>query len=142
MRTRFLVLGMVIGHLTLSTSFGHPSAFQLPARSDQDTAERNSGVIRGRVFNAEGESPLARATVTLFSADGRGNERPRTVRTDSRGEYELGNLEAGKYYLHATRNGYLRQGYGSKTSRDREDDSEERLSRSRRGRSSTALTSN
>ena len=116
MRTRFLVLGMVIGHLTLSTSFGHPSAFQLPARSDQGTAERNSGVIRGRVFTAEGDSPLARATVTLFSADGRGNERPRTVRTDSRGEYELGNLEAGKYYLHATRNGYLRQGYGSRTS--------------------------
>ena len=116
MRTISLFLGMVIGHLTLSTSFGHPSAFQLPARSDQGTAERNSGVIRGRVVTAEGESPLARATVTLFSADGRGNERPRTVRTDSRGEYELENLEAGKYYLHATRNGYLRQGYGSKTS--------------------------
>ena len=116
MRTISLFLGMVIGHLTLSTSFGHPSAFQIPARSDQDTAQRNSGVIRGRVVTAEGESPLARATVTLFSADGRGNERPRTVRTDSRGEYELENLEAGKYYLHATRNGYLRQGYGSKTS--------------------------
>ena len=116
MRTRSLFLGMVIGHLTILTSFGHPSSFQIPARSDQDTADWNSGVIRGRVFAAEGESPLARATVTLYAADGRGNERPRTVRTDSRGEYELRNLEAGKYFLHATRNGYLRQGYGSKTS--------------------------
>lgn len=115
MRTISLSLGMVIGQLTLLTSFGHPSSFQFPARPDQDTADRNSGVIRGRVITAEGEIPLARATVTLFSADGRGNERPRTVRTDSRGEYELTNLEAGKYYLHATRNGYLRQGYGSKT---------------------------
>lgn len=115
MRTISLFLGMVIGQLTLLTSFGHPSSFQFPARPDQDTADRNSGVIRGRVITAEGEIPLARATVTLFSADGRGNERPRTVRTDSRGEYELRNLKAGKYYLHATRNGYLRQGYSSKT---------------------------
>lgn len=115
MRTRFLILGMVIGHLIITSSLGYPSFLQFPARSDQDTADRNSGVIRGRVFAAEGEYPLARATVTLFSADGRGNERPRTVRTDSRGEYELRSLEAGKYYLHATRNGYLRQGYGSKT---------------------------
>lgn len=116
MQTRFLVLGMVIGHLTILTSFGHPPSLQFPAKSDQDPADRNSGVIRGRVFSAEGDSPLARATVRLFSADGRGNERPRTVLTDSRGEYELRNLEAGKYLLRATRNGYLRQVYGRKTS--------------------------
>jgi len=116
MQTRFLILGMVIGHLTLPASFGHPSSVQVPAESDQDTADRDSGVIRGRVFAAEGESPLARVTVTLYSVNGRGNERPRTVRTDSRGEYELRDLEAGKYLLRATRNGYLPQRYGKKTS--------------------------
>lgn len=116
MRTISRFLGMVIGQLTLLTSFGHPSSFQSPARPDQDTADRNSGVIRGRVITAEGEIPLARATVTLYAADGRGNEQPRTARTDSRGEYEFSALEAGKYGLRASRNGYLWQRYGQKTS--------------------------
>ena len=116
MQTRFRVLGMVIGHLTVVASFGHPSSFQIPAESDQDPADRSHGVIRGQVFTAVDESPLARATVTLYSAEGRGNERPQTVRTDSRGEYELRDLEAGKYLLRTTRNGYLPQIYGQKTS--------------------------
>ncbi|MDE2963137.1 MAG: carboxypeptidase-like regulatory domain-containing protein, partial [Acidobacteriota bacterium] len=116
MKTRFSLLGIVVGSLVGFAAFGHPSSLQIPAKSDQDPEDRDSGVIRGRVFTAEGESPLARATVTLYSADGRGNERPRTVRSDSRGEYELRNLQAGKYFLRATRNGYLRQVYGRKTS--------------------------
>ena len=116
MQTRFLVLGMVICHLTILTCFGHPSSIQISANTDQGTSERNSGVIRGRIFAAEGEYPLARATVTLYSTDGRGDERPRTVRTDSRGEYEFRDLESGKYLLRASRNGYLRQHYGQKTS--------------------------
>ena len=116
MRTRFLVFGMVIGHLTFFAYFGHPSSIQITAQSDQDAADRTSGVIRGRVFTAEDESPLARVTVMLYSVDGRGNERPRTVRTDSRGEYEFRDLEAGKYFLRANRNGYLRQIYGQKKS--------------------------
>ena len=116
MRTRSLFLGMVIGYLTILICLGHPSSIQISAKSDQDTADRNSGVIRGRVFTAEGEYPLARATVTLYAAEGRGNERPRTVRTDSRGEYEFSDAEPGKYLLRASRNGYLRQRYGQKTS--------------------------
>ncbi|MCY3758329.1 MAG: carboxypeptidase-like regulatory domain-containing protein [Acidobacteria bacterium] len=96
MKTRISLLGIVVGSLVGFAAFGHPSFLQVPAKSDQDTADRNSGVIRGRVFTAEDESPLARARVTLYSADGRGNERPRTVLTDSRGEYELRDLEAGK----------------------------------------------
>ncbi len=116
MKTGLSLPGIVVGSLVGFAAFGHPSSLQVPAQSDQDTADRNSGMIRGRVFTAEGKSPLAKATVRLFSADGRGNERPRTVGTDSRGEYEFRNLEAGKYLLHATRNGYLRQVYGRKTS--------------------------
>ena len=116
MKARFTLLGIVAVSLVGLAANGHPFSIQKVAESDQDPTDRNSGVVRGRVFTAEGGSPLARATVTIFSADGRGNERPRTVRTDSRGEYELRNLEAGKYLLHATRNGYLRQRYGRKTS--------------------------
>ena len=116
MRTRSLAFGMVIGPLTLLASFGQPSSIQIPAKSDQDPADRDSGVILGRVFTAEDESPLARVTLTLYSVNGRGNERPRTVRTDSRGEYEFRDLEAGKYLLRATRNGYLPQVYGQKAS--------------------------
>ena len=93
MQTRFSLLSIVVGSLVGFAAFGHPSSIQIPAKSDQDTADRYSGVIRGRVFTAEGESPLARVTVTLFSSDGRGNERPRTVRTDNRGEYQFRDLE-------------------------------------------------
>lgn len=116
MQTRNFFLGAVLGSLLGVAAFSQPSPIQISAKSDQDSADRKSGVIQGQVLGAEGEVPLAEATVVLYAADGRGNEHPTTARTDDRGEYEFSDLKAGKYLVQATRNGYLRQSYGEKTS--------------------------
>ncbi len=106
----------VIGSLLGVAAFSQPAPIQNPAISDQESADRQSGAIRGQVFAAEGERPLVRARVTLYSTGGRGERMTRTVRTDSRGEYEIRNLEEGKYILRASRNGYLSRSYSRETS--------------------------
>ena len=97
MQARLVVLGMIMVHLVCFTHVGHPYPVPFPAESERGPAGAQGGVIQGQVFAAEGEHPLARATVALYSADGRSNERPPTVRTDDRGTYEFRDLEAGKY---------------------------------------------
>lgn len=116
MQTRNLFWGAVIGSLLGVAAFSEPALIQTPAISAQEPADRQSGVIRGQVFAAEGERPLVRARVTLHSTGGRGERVTRTVRTDSRGEYEIRNLEEGKYILRASRNGYLSRSYGREIS--------------------------
>ena len=116
MQTRNFILGAVLGSLLGVAAFSQPSPIQISARSDQDSEDRKSGVIQGQVFGSDGEVPLAEATVVLYVADGRGNEPPRTARTDDQGEYEFSGLKAGKYLLHAIRNSYLRQSYGERKS--------------------------
>ena len=116
MQARLVVQGMIMVHLVCFTHVGHPYPVPFPAESERGPAGAEGGVIQGQVFAAEGEYPLARATVTLYSADGRSNERPPTVRTDDRGTYEFRDLEAGKYLLRASRNGYLQMSYGQETS--------------------------
>ena len=116
MQTRKFFWGAVIGSLLGVAAFSQPAPIQIPAISDQEPADRQSGAIRGQVFAAEGEHPLARARVTLYSTGGRGDPLTRTVRTDSRGEYEIGNLEAGSYRVRASRNGYLSRSYSREIS--------------------------
>ena len=111
MQTRNLFWGAVIGSLLGVAAFSEPALFQTPAISDPEPADRQSGIIRGQVFAADGEHPLVRARVTLHSTGGRGERVTRTVRTDRRGEYEISNLEEGKYILRASRNGYLSRSY-------------------------------
>ncbi|MDE2667678.1 MAG: carboxypeptidase-like regulatory domain-containing protein [Acidobacteriota bacterium] len=111
MQTRSLLGGAVIGSLLGVAAFSEPALIQTPAVSSKEPADRQSGVIRGQVFAAEGERPLVRARVTLYSTGRRGDPVTRTVRTDSRGEYEIRNLEEGKYILRASRNGYLSRSY-------------------------------
>ena len=116
MQTRNFFGGAVIGSLLGVAASSQPAPIQIPAISEQEPADRQSGVIRGQVFTAEGERPLARARVTLYSTGGRADPVTRTVRTDSRGEYEIGNLEAGSYSVRASRNGYLSRSYSREIS--------------------------
>ena len=101
MQTRNFFLGGVLGSLLGVAAFSQPSPIQISARFDQDSADRKSGVIQGQVSVAEGEVLLAEATVVLYAADGRGNERPRTARTDDRGRFRLFDIPPGSYYLRA-----------------------------------------
>ena len=116
MQTRTFLLGAVIGPLLGVAAFSQPAPIQTPAISAQEPADPQSGVIRGQVFAAEGEHPLARARVTVYSTGGREDPVTRTVRTDSRGKYEIRNLEAGSYSVRASRNGYLGRSYSRENS--------------------------
>ena len=115
MKTRTFFLGLVIGHLIGLTAWSQQFPVQTPGNPNQDPSDQELGAIQGRIFAADGGSPLAKAVVSLGSAGSRRRERPRTVRTNARGEYEFKDLEAGKYVLSATRNGYVPQNYGQKT---------------------------
>ena len=87
---------------------------QVAGSSDQSRADRESGAIRGTVLAADGESPLSKATVSLRMSGSRRGTGERTARSDDRGQYEFRDLEAGKYRLSVTRNGFLPQSYGQK----------------------------
>ena len=115
MQARTLFLGMVIGHLVGFTAFSHPSSLQIPGKSERDPEDQKLAVITGRVFAEDGGHPLAKATLSLRSKTARPQDLPRTVRTDSRGEYTFRDIEAGQYMLRAIRNGYIPRNYGQKT---------------------------
>lgn len=105
-----LVVYLMVGVVALSGQIRG----QVAGSSDQDRADRESGVIRGTVLAADGESRLAKATVLLRKSGSRRGAGERTARSDGRGQYEFKDLEAGKYLLSVTRNGFLPQNYGQK----------------------------
>jgi hypothetical protein len=84
-----------------------PAWAQQPAAS----ADKNTGVIRGRVVTLDTGRPLRRAQVSLASSELR--ERKITG-TNLRGEFELTGLPAGRYTVNVTRSGYLRTQYGQR----------------------------
>ncbi len=116
MKASLYFLGIVVGSLVGSAAFAHPSPLQLPGNSEPARKARELGVIQGRVLAEDDEYPLAQATLSLRSTGATPLERPRTVRTDSSGEYTLRDLEPGKYVLRASRKGYIPQNYGQKSS--------------------------
>lgn len=105
-----LVVYLVVGGFALSGQIRG----QVAGGADQSRADRESGAIRGTVLAADGESPLSKATVSLRKSGSRRGAGERTARSDDRGQYEFRDLEAGKYLLSVTRNGFLPQDYGQK----------------------------
>ena len=114
MRIRSPLPALVVTLLVGVTVSGGQLRGQFPGSSDQDRKGREPGVIRGTVLAADGESPLAKATVTLRKSGSRRGAGERTARSDDRGQYKFTDLEAGKYRLSVTRNGFLPQNYGQK----------------------------
>lgn len=118
MRMKIFLMGLLISHLAGMTGLNQQLPIQVAARPDQEQAEQEPGGIRGKVLAADGDTPLAKAVLSLRLSGGARGERPRTVRTDARGEYEFKDLKPGRYLLSAVRNGFVRQGYGQKDSQD------------------------
>ena len=114
MKIRSWLPALVVTLLVGVTVAGGQLQSQFPRSSDQDRDGREPGVIRGTVAAADGESPLAKATVSLRKSGSRRGAGERTARSDDRGQYEFRDLEAGKYLLSVTRNGFLPQDYGQK----------------------------
>jgi protocatechuate 3,4-dioxygenase beta subunit len=73
---------------------------------------KGTAVIKGRVRSTDGR-PLRRAAVSVRGA---GLPNARIASTGLDGEYELGELPAGRYTVAATRGGYLRSEYGQRYS--------------------------
>jgi hypothetical protein len=81
------------------------------APRDAATVKKGTSVIKGHVFSSE-RRPLRRAQIRLVSGDPRDAV---TTNTGIEGEYELRELPAGRYTVHATRSGYLPAQYGQQT---------------------------
>ena len=114
MRARSLFLPLVVCLLVGVTAARGQFRGQFPRSSDQDREGREPGVIRGTVLAVDGESPLAKATVSLRKSGSRRGAGELTTRSNDRGQYEFSDLQAGKYLLSVTRNGFLPQNYGQK----------------------------
>jgi protocatechuate 3,4-dioxygenase beta subunit len=88
-----------------------PVRQQSPLTRDGAAADRKgTAVIRGRVRSADGRA-LRRAAVSIR---GGGLSTAKTVSTGLDGEYEIGEVPAGRYTVAATRGGYLRAEYGQR----------------------------
>ena len=69
---------------------------------------KGTGVLRGRVLNAEGR-PLRRVQIRI---GGETIPEGRTASTNGQGRWEVRELPAGRFTLNATRSGYLSLQYG------------------------------
>ena len=114
MRIQWLLLALVVCQLDGVSASSGQFRGRFPGTSDQEREGRELGAIRGTVLSADGESPLAKATVSLRKSGSRRGESQQSARSDDRGQYEFRDLEAGKYLLSVTRNGFLPQNFGQK----------------------------
>jgi hypothetical protein len=84
---------------------GPAPPFPMPAR-DRPAGDnpRGTSTIRGQVVAADTGAPLRRALVRAFGQTGVGNG---IAQTDGEGRFELTELPAGRYFISATRSGFV-----------------------------------
>jgi hypothetical protein len=73
--------------------------------------ERGTAAIRGLVVAADSGTPLRRAQVRASAQGGGFNG---VAQTDAQGRFELTQLPAGRYFISATRSGYVSLQFGQK----------------------------
>jgi protocatechuate 3,4-dioxygenase beta subunit len=93
------------------------------ASNTQETARNSSGkrkeetcTVSGMVVKLAGSEPIKSAVVRLRKADDQ-NQGYRAL-TDAMGHFELKGVEAGRYRLEVSRNGFVTQEFGQKTPND------------------------
>lgn len=116
MRMRNILMGLVLCSISVVITSGQQPPVPIQPSAAQEQSEQEGCVIKGKVTAVGGDTPLAKAVLWLRSSGVSRGERPRTVRTDSRGEYEFRDLKPGKYVMSAARRGYVRQSYGQRVS--------------------------
>jgi hypothetical protein len=91
--------------------FGWPQeqASNTAVRTEAPTVQRKSLRIGGTVVDANSGAPLARAQVTISAEEVR--DSAESTVTDAGGNFQFGNLAAGRYALFARRKGYVQQAY-------------------------------
>lgn len=74
----------------------------------------NTCTVEGTVLAADSGQPLRKAWVSLSKTEGR--EAPAGAVTDASGRFTIKYVEPARYYLFASRTGYVRQQYGQRDS--------------------------
>lgn len=87
-----------------------PGGPATPARDRRPgESERGTAVIRGQVVAADTGAPLRRALVRAFGQGASG-----MAQTDAEGRFEIAQLPAGRYYISASRTGYVNVQFGQR----------------------------
>ena len=81
--------------------------------------ESKPATITGTITAADTARPLRRARVALTAVAGRAATTPPTAYTNSKGQYELKNVEPGSYYVQAARAGYVPVQHGQRHASER-----------------------
>src|SRR6202022_234931 len=76
-------------------------------------AQAESSLVAGTVIDAGSGSPVRKAYVSLSTAED--NPAEALAITDGSGHFAFGNVPAGRYQLHAQRDGYQQAWYGAPT---------------------------
>jgi hypothetical protein len=98
-----------IGLVVLLTLSASAARAQAPARDAAPAT--GSSVIRGRVFAAAGQRPLAKVEVRAVASAARVT---RVVLTDATGRFEITELPAGRYTVSTNKQNYVRASFGER----------------------------
>lgn len=99
-------------HLFALEASGELPQPQLQAFSNSIQESREPGLIRGRVSASDSGIGVNKVLLVLRMMEAR---ELLTARTNSHGEYEFKEVTPGRYWLRATRHGYVPQTYGQKS---------------------------
>jgi protocatechuate 3,4-dioxygenase beta subunit len=75
----------------------------------------NMCTVEGIVLKAATGDPLKKASLTLNKVEG--HEQVKNATSDASGQFQIKNIEPGRYHLYASRNGYVREEYGQRATR-------------------------
>jgi hypothetical protein len=85
------------------------------AQAPSATPPENLCTVQGHAVNSATGEPLRSVAVTLHSAaSDLGVRNPYTAATDASGNFTMGNVEPGQYWLSASRTGFVDFRYGSR----------------------------
>jgi protocatechuate 3,4-dioxygenase beta subunit len=87
-----------------------PAVPRMPLARDPVSEKKGTALLKGRVKTADGRV-LRRAQISVRGA---ALPNPRTASTGLEGEYEIGELPAGRYTITASRSGFLPSEYGQR----------------------------
>ena len=114
-----IVRGLVVRALVLLFACPVLAAAQVrdqpqpPVRDNAPPATGSASIVGTTVTDTEPARPLRRAIVTVYSTDR--TTTGKTAVTDDNGRFAVTGLPAGRYYVAASKRGWVRAAYGAKT---------------------------
>ncbi|MBA2527375.1 MAG: carboxypeptidase regulatory-like domain-containing protein [Pyrinomonadaceae bacterium] len=106
----FRFLFVLISLASVSTVSGQVPAPQQPETETTRSAPRKQSTVHGRVVYEDNRRPLRRVQVSIYDPAGRGRGRHFMAWTDGRGEFQIRDVPAGKYFVEVSAPGVIRSG--------------------------------